>query len=412
MPLFDSASAALDVSIRNSWNGGLVADLAFMPEDAVSGWTVEFEYAGTIVNIWNARIVSRTGDRYVVENLGYNSTVNAGGTAGFGFVGSGASDGITALAINGEPVGGSDPEPAPLPMVSIGDAVAAEEDGSIGFQLTLSEPSDTDVTVSYQTVAGTALAGSDFAAGNAQVVIPAGQISAVLSVALADDAAPEATEQFQVQLTGATGAEIADGEATGQITDSDVAPAPVPDPVVSLGDASVQEGDPDGGGTGNIATGLIVDGPLSTSGNQILDANGDAVQIRAVNWFGAENDVRAPHGLWQRPMTEMMDQMVEEGFNAIRLPFSVQNILEDLPATSVAGDPSLAGLTTLEIFDRIVDYAEEIGIKIILDAHRITQGNGAEGIWYAGQYDEADWIEAWELLANRYGDSDAVIGAD
>ncbi|MEM1275289.1 MAG: cellulase family glycosylhydrolase [Pseudomonadota bacterium] len=418
MTEFSNSISTLDIDIRDQWNSGLVVDVDLTPLQSLSGWAIAFDYPGEIVNIWNARIVSRDGDRYVVENMPYNASVGAGATTGFGFQGAGSSSDITAVSINGAPFDGAEageePEPTPLPDISISDAVGAEEDGTIEFVVALSSASDTDVTATLQTLQGSAQEGSDFTPLQSEIVIPAGQTSAVVTVELTDDSVPEDLEQFRVQLTGATGANISDGVATGQITDSDTPAEPTPDPVVSLGDTSAVEGDPGAAntGSGGIATELIVDGPLSTSGNQILDANGNAVQIRAVNWFGAENNVRAPHGLWQRPMTEMMDQMVDEGFNAIRLPFSVQNILEDLPATSVAGDPSLAGLTTLEIFDRIVAYAEQIGIKIILDAHRVTQGNGAEGIWYSGQYDEADWIAAWELLANRYGDSDAVIGAD
>ena len=419
MPSYDFNSASLDINVRDSWGSGTVVDLELSAVSALNGWTIEFEYDGEIVNIWNARIVSRDGNRYVIENMGYNGSVASGQTTGFGFQGSGSATEITPISINGETSGDTDPEPDPLPTVAVSDAVASEEDGTISFDISLSEASAQDVTITYETVAGSAQAGSDFVPQMTQVVIPAGQTSVSVSVPLVNDTVQESTEQFELRLTSADGAEITDDTGLGQITDSDPGdppPDPAP-PVESVADASANEGNPGdmGGGSSDPSPGtgsLIADGPLSTSGNQIIDVNGNSVQIRAVNWFGAENDVRAPHGLWSRPMTDMMDQMVAEGFNAIRLPFSVQNILEDQVATSVAGDPSLAGLTTLEIFDRIIDYAEQIGIKIILDAHRVTQGNGAEGIWYSGQYDETDWINAWEILANRYGDSTAVIGAD
>ncbi|MCV0428998.1 MAG: cellulase family glycosylhydrolase [Roseibium sp.] len=409
MSTFSTESNTLDLDLRSRWGSGLVADLSLSPTQSLNGWTVTFDYPGEIVNIWNARIVSRVGDRYVVEAMGYNANVAAGGTVSFGFQGSGSVHEITPVALVGEPLD-TPSDPTPLPVVSVTDVTSSEADGEISFDLQLSEPSTTDITITYQTVSGTATDGSDYTGASTQIVIPAGQTTATITLPLTDDMTQEGTESFTLELLTADGAEIGDGTATGTILDNDTDTPPTDPPVLSISDASVVEGDPD---AGSVATGqLIADGPLSTAGNQIIDSNGDAVQIRAVNWFGAENDVRAPHGLWQRPMTEMMDQMVDEGFNAIRLPFSVQNILENQVATSVGGDPSLAGLTTLEIFDRIIDYAEEIGIKIILDAHRVTQGNGAEGIWYSGAYDETDWISAWETLATRYGDSTAVIGAD
>ncbi|MEM0989899.1 MAG: cellulase family glycosylhydrolase [Pseudomonadota bacterium] len=408
----ESIFADLDINLRSSWSSGLVADLTLTAEQQLTGWTIEIEYDGDIVNIWNARIISRIGNRYVIESLAYNGSVAEGATTGFGFQGNGSSTQITPITINGAAFGQDSTDPTPAPMVSVTDAIASEDDGSITFTLTLSTAATEDIVVNYQTLAGSAVVSSDFVAADAQVVIGAGQTSANVTIQLVNDVAPETTEAFQLQLLSAQGAEIADGVATGTITDAEVAPPPA-DPVVSLSNTSAIEGDPGGAMTTPSPAGsLIADGPLSTAGNQIVDVNGNAVQIRAVNWFGAENDVRAPHGLWQRPMTDMMDQMLAEGFNAIRLPFSVENILDNQVATSVGGDPSLAGLTTLEIFDRIVAYAEDIGIKIILDAHRITQGNGAEGIWYSGAFDEQDWIDAWQLLGNRYGDSSAVIGAD
>jgi len=96
---------------------------------------------------------------------------------------------------------------------------------------------------------------------------------------------------------------------------------------------------------------LIADGPLSTQGNQIIDTNGDPVQIRAVNWFGLETESFMPHGLWQRNLEEMMDEMVELGFNALRLPFSSELVLDQpMPnGLDTSANPNLVGLNGLEI---------------------------------------------------------------
>ncbi|QHQ35477.1 cellulase family glycosylhydrolase [Algicella marina] len=161
----------------------------------------------------------------------------------------------------------------------------------------------------------------------------------------------------------------------------------------------------------------FADGPLSTSGNQILDVNGDAVEIRAVNWFGLESDIMVPHGLWARNWQDMMNEMVDVGFNTIRLPFSHEAIdAASRPGNGVdyGQNPDLQGLTPLQIIDEILDYADEIGLRVILDHHRSGQGAGPNdnGLWYTDAYSEADWIEMWEFLAARYGDHPAVIGAD
>jgi chitinase len=64
--------------------------------------------------------------------------------------------------------------------------------------------------------------------------------------------------------------------------------------------------------------------------------------------------------------------------------------------------------------DKIVDYAGEIGLKIILDHHRSNAGAGTSenGLWYNSQYTQAAWINDWKMLAARYADDPAVIGAD
>src|SRR5262249_11226729 len=96
-----------------------------------------------------------------------------------------------------------------------------------------------------------------------------------------------------------------------------------------------------------------------TSGNQILDVAGKPVRIAGVNWFGFETGTFVVHGLWARNYKDMMDQMVQLGFNTIRVPYS-SDIFN--PANVPNGidfglNPDLRGLTSLQILDRIVAYA-------------------------------------------------------
>ncbi|WMS44684.1 cellulase family glycosylhydrolase [Acuticoccus sp. MNP-M23] len=216
------------------------------------------------------------------------------------------------------------------------------------------------------------------------------------------------TVTFGFQATGAPAdlSFAAAGDGTGDGGE----PAAPPD--VSVAAASTAEGNPD-----EAAAEASVMGPLSTSSNQIVNAAGEAVQIEAVNWFGLETGTIAPHGLWTRNWQEMMDEIKATGFNAIRLPFSLDAVLD--PAAVPNGidfglNPDLAGLGGLDILDRIVGYAEDIGLGIILDNHRSAAGDGpnGNGLWYDGPYSQADWIGAWQTLAARYGDSPAIIGAD
>ncbi len=282
------------------------------------------------------------------------------------------------------------------------------EDAVLKFRVELSKPATQDVEISYETQSRTAEAGVDYVETAGNVTIAAGETRAFIEVSVLDDEEVEDLESFFLDLTAAVGADIGDGRALGRIEDDDSAGLPQ----ISIADIAVPEGDPGGGG----GTGLIADGPLSTSGNQILDADGNQVEIRAVNWFGLETEIQTPHGLWARNWQEMMEQIKAEGFNAIRLPFSSELVLDGGTPSGIdfGLNPDLQGLSGLEIMDKVVGYAGDLGLKILLDHHRSEAGSGANGsgLWYEGAYDEADWIEAWASLAGRYAGDDTVIGAD
>ncbi len=297
---------------------------------------------------------------------------------------------------------------AVLPALSITDASASEGSmaapGHTTFTVNLSSAATGPVTVHFETADGTAVAGSDYVAQSGTLTFAAGETQKTIQIATIGDAVVEANEGFSVVLSSATGAAVADATGIGTILNDD---APTPTlPTLSISDASVIEGDP---GTG------AAPGWLSTSGNQIVDSAGHTVQIAGVNWFGFENNDLAPHGLWTRNYKEMMDQMADLGFNTIRLPFSNDTLHSTgTPNINYWANPDLQGLTALQVMDKIVAYAEQIGLKIILDHHRNNSGASASenGLWYDSQHSEADWISDWKMLAERYADNPAVIGAD
>ncbi|MHC5542836.1 glycoside hydrolase family 5 protein, partial [Singulisphaera rosea] len=153
-----------------------------------------------------------------------------------------------------------------------------------------------------------------------------------------------------------------------------------------------------------------------TQGNQILDANNQAVKIAGVNWFGMETANYAPDGLWARNYQEMMDQMKQLGFNTIRLPFSDQlfDASSKPQGINYSLNPDLQGLNGLGIMDKIVAYAGQIGMRVFLDHHRSEAGAGAEGsgLWYTSAYPESRWISDWTMLAQHYAGNPTVIGGD
>ncbi|SEP49729.1 Aryl-phospho-beta-D-glucosidase BglC, GH1 family [Rhodospirillales bacterium URHD0017] len=301
---------------------------------------------------------------------------------------------------------------APLPTLAVADATASEGNSGakdLAFTVSLSSAATGPITVAYATSNGTATAGSDYTAASGTLTFAAGETSKVVHVQVSGDTAVEANETLTLTLSAPSGATIADGTALGTITNDDTAPLPT----ISISDASVAEGNP---GQGSGGGGGAAPGWFSTSGNQIVDSAGHSVQIAGVNWFGFESSNLAPHGLWTRGYQDMMNQMKDLGFNTIRLPFSNDTIHSSGTPNGIdfSKNADLQGLTAMQIMDKIVAYAGEIGLKIILDHHRNDSGPGpsSNGLWYDAQHPESQWISDWQMLATRYAGNSTVIGAD
>lgn len=408
-----TGGVAVDYDVTSNWGSGFTGAMKVEAgASALNGWRAEFDASFTITNIWNAEIVSHVGNHYVIRNTAWNGQVAAGHEVSFGFQASPGSSGTQAsgFTINGVPAGDGNGPPAPvLPTLSVGDATVTEGNGGLqdlAFTVTLSESASGPVTVAYATANGTASAGSDYTALTGTLTFAAGETSKTIHVQVAGDTAVEANETLALTLSSPTGATIADGSAIGTIVNDDVVQPTLP--TLSISDASVIEGSP--GSSGGS------EGWLSTSGNQIVDGAGHSVQIAGVNWFGFETALGVPHGLYTRGYQDMMNQMVDLGFNTIRLPYSSDMLHSTATSFNInySKSPDLQGLTALQIMDKIVDYAGQIGLKIILDHHRSTPGDGpsSNGLWYDGQHSEASWIADWQMLAARYGNDPTVIGAD
>ena len=87
------------------------------------------------------------------------------------------------------------------------------------FTVTLSPASASTVTVGYATTASSATAGSDYDDATGTLTFDPGVSTRPLTVAIRADAVAEPVETFRVDLSGATGAAIAYGQATGRIHD-------------------------------------------------------------------------------------------------------------------------------------------------------------------------------------------------
>ena len=132
-------------------------------------------------------------------------------------------------------------EPA-MPSLSIADVSFKEGNSGtrlMTFTVTLSAAAAGPVTVAYSTADGTAASGSDYLAANGNLTFAAGETSKTITVKVKGDRAAEGNETFTVRLANAGGATIADGSATGTLTNDDAAATL---PALSVGDVSLREG--------------------------------------------------------------------------------------------------------------------------------------------------------------------------
>ncbi|HEY0343431.1 MAG TPA: Calx-beta domain-containing protein [Solirubrobacteraceae bacterium] len=112
----------------------------------------------------------------------------------------------------------------PQPAIGVADAAAATEGGAASFVVALSAPSGRDVSVSFATVNGSAVAGEDYTAHSGRLTIPPGTTAATVPVALLDDTADEPPETFGLRLSAPGAATLAQAAATATILDNDPPP--------------------------------------------------------------------------------------------------------------------------------------------------------------------------------------------
>ena len=180
---------------------------------------------------------------------------------------------------------------------------------------------------------------------------------------------------------------------------------------------------------------LLPPGWLGTRGAAIVDESGRIVRIAGIGWDGS-GGVRGsvPQGLWAVSYRAICDSMVAAGFNTVRIPWSDVNLDANPINTPAAGtidysqNSDLAGLTTWEIFRKIVDYSGQIGLKVIFDHHTSDGGGGQQpnGLWFdagpgsdgtdgaghRGTITSAIFKANWLRFAREYAHDPAVIGFD
>lgn len=153
-----------------------------------------------------------------------------------------------------------------LPEITIADALALENAGTMTFTIKLSRVASTDVTVNVETDEDSALSTGvsfDFTGRTVTpITIPAGQTSVNYTVSIRNDAqADEGLENFFVRLSAPSNGTLGDTEATGTIVESNLG-------ALKITDVSRVEGS-------DVATPAKIIFTVTRTGSSALEAKAD-----------------------------------------------------------------------------------------------------------------------------------------
>lgn len=238
------------------------------------------------------------GTRNFSDEFDENITLELFNPANADFIDGGPVVAATGIVLDID--GGSDR------ALFVSDPILTEGDSgetTAVFEIRLSEPFSSNVTLSYETVDGTATAGEDYEARSGSVTFVAGQTLATVEVDVTGDTAIETPETFSLVVTPLAGiAGIDDTVGVANILDNDTGTAL---PVLNVESSIAREG-----GTLAFAVTmsepslvdvtvqyrLVFDGSGSIETDDILGGSGTvfeltipAGQTRAVLRFGTRN---------------------------------------------------------------------------------------------------------------------------
>ena len=142
-----------------------------------------------------------------------------------------------------------------------------------------------------------------------------------------------------------------------------------------------------------------------TSEEGELRVGGFPFHLKGISWFGFETQEAYPHGLWLGPGTadRILRSLRDNGFNALRIPFSAELALNPNRVVQVA-DPALDGLGNLARLAKFVDMAAQYNILVMPDMHRLTANGGISELWYDNNIDSDRMLQAW------FNVMDALVG--
>ena len=171
----------------------------------------------------------------------------------------------------------------------------------------------------------------------------------------------------------------------------------------------------------------IQDDWLHVENAKIVDKNGKEVWLTGVSWFGYNTGTGVFDGVWSINLHKTLKDIADRGFNLLRVPISVQLLLQwkrrepdpKAPNINTYTNPELVNqdgttMSSFEVWGLVLLWCKEVGIKIMLDIHSAETNPSGHIIplWYHGQFTTEDWLEALEWIGEYYKNDDTIIAID
>ena len=112
------ASGLVTWHVDDDWGSGYTATLTInnTGQSPIENWTISFDLGVSLVNSWNANLITHSGERFTFSNASWNGNIQPGGSVSFGLqAGSSVDTTPENIAFNGVPITGDDPNDDPLP---------------------------------------------------------------------------------------------------------------------------------------------------------------------------------------------------------------------------------------------------------------------------------------------------------
>ncbi len=178
---------------------------------------------------------------------------------------------------------------------------------------------------------------------------------------------------------------------------------------------------------------------LHCKGDKIYDKYGNEVWLTGANWFGFNCSENVFHGSWY-DVKNILSSVADKGIGFLRVPISTELLYSwmigkpnKVSSVTAANDPPYMVLNpdfydpatkgpkdSMQIFDIIMGYCKELGIKVMIDVHSPLADNSGHmyPLWYgqtsktAGEVTTDMWIDTLVWLTEKYKNDDTILAMD